>query len=43
MQKDINYYQEMASEHRLQENCRSPVSLSFIDMLKYLMIDITIE
>ena len=25
MQKEINFYQEMASEHRLQENGISPV------------------
>ena len=28
MQKEINFYQEMASEHRLQENGRGPVPLS---------------
>jgi hypothetical protein len=27
MQKEINFYQEMASENRLQENGRSPVPL----------------
>ena len=27
MQKEINFYQEMAPEHRLQENGRSPVLL----------------
>ena len=28
MQKEINFYQEMASEHRLQEYCKGPVPLS---------------
>ena len=27
MQKEIDFYQEMASEHRLQENSRGPVPL----------------
>ena len=27
MQKEINFYQEMASEHRLQENSKGPVPL----------------
>ena len=27
MQKEINFYQEMASEHRLQEYCRGSVPL----------------
>jgi hypothetical protein len=27
MLKEINFYQEMASEHRLQENGRGPVPL----------------
>ena len=31
MQKEINFYQEMASEHRLQENGRSPVPLSIMN------------
>ena len=28
MPKEINFYQEMASEHRLQEYCRGLVPLS---------------
>ena len=28
MQKEINFYQEMASEHRLQEYSKGPVPLS---------------
>ena len=28
MQKEINFYQEMASEHRLQEYCKGLVPLS---------------
>ena len=27
MQKEINFYQEMASEHRLQEYSKGPVPL----------------
>ena len=27
MQKEINFYQEMTSEHRLQEYCKGPVPL----------------
>ena len=27
MQKEINFYQEMAPEHRLQEYCKGPVPL----------------
>ena len=29
MQKEINFYQEMASEHRLQEYSKGPVPLYF--------------
>ena len=29
MQKEINFYQEMASEHRLQEYSKGPVPLLF--------------
>ena len=28
MQKEINFYKEITSEHRLQENGKGPVSLS---------------
>ena len=30
MQKEINFYQEMASEHRLQEYSKGPVPLFFL-------------
>ena len=30
MQKEINFYQEMASEYRLQEYSKGPVPLSFL-------------
>ena len=34
MLKEINFYQEMASEHRLQEYSKGPVPLSFTGSLK---------
>ena len=34
MQKEINFYQEMASEHRLQEYSKGPVPLCVILALK---------
>ena len=33
MQKEINFYQEMASEHQLQEYCRGSVPLSLFYVL----------
>ena len=39
MQKEINFYQEMASEHRLQEYCKGTVPLFvIIDILRMLKI-----
>jgi hypothetical protein len=36
MQKEINFYQEMASEHRLQEHCKGtvPLYVKFIFFVK---------
>ena len=32
MQKEINFYQEMASEHRLQEYSKGSVPLCYLNM-----------
>ena len=40
MQKEISFYQEMASEHRLQENGRGSVPLS---IMNYEFMTMTID
>ena len=34
MQKEINFYQEMASDHRLQEYCKGTVPLYLFIQIK---------